>query len=136
MIPNNFAANWRRAIESGDASGFMDREDLVGFFTATGANTGGYDTFMKLTDDEKDHVVEMRSHYPAESLEAATRAHAKRSEAAQAVIARNKANLVTTPAASEPPKSVSWEKAIAKTNASFGMMAADIYARRNKARGV
>ncbi|MBZ9927758.1 hypothetical protein FJW04_21920 [Mesorhizobium sp. B2-7-3] len=124
MIPNTFAAHWRRAIESGDASGFKDREDLVGFFTATGANTGAYDTFMKLTDDEKDHVVEMRSRYSGESLEAATRAHAKRSEAAQAIIAKNRANLgggdpaVAAAAAKVPEKSKvsAWDRAIAATN--------------------
>ncbi|MBZ9760665.1 hypothetical protein LB553_07205 [Mesorhizobium sp. CA8] len=137
-IPTTFPAHWRAAIERGDASGFTNREDMIAFFTATDV----HETFMKFTGDEKDHVVEMRSQYHDESLDARLRLHAKDREAAKAVIARNRANFGTgnapaaiPPAAKAPekPKANPWTKVVEHFNADF---AADIYAKRAKARGV
>ncbi|RJT36110.1 hypothetical protein D3227_20560 [Mesorhizobium waimense] len=122
MVPASFPSHWRRAVEHGDASAFAQAEDLIAFFTATGAKTGGYGTFMKLTDGEKENLAMLQSRYPDESLEANMRTRTKRSEAAQAIIAKSKANLgsASAPASTakepEKPKVNAWDKAIAKAN--------------------
>ncbi|MER9840148.1 hypothetical protein NKJ59_02660 [Mesorhizobium australicum] len=115
-IPASFASHWRRALETGDASGFTNDADMIAFFGATRV----YDTLMAMSDTEKDHLIALRTSHPDQFSDAISKDHARRSEAAQAVIAKNRANLggaPIAPKAPEKPKAKSWDEVIAKFNA-------------------
>ncbi|RUW62126.1 hypothetical protein [Mesorhizobium sp. M7A.F.Ca.US.008.03.1.1] len=139
MIPTTFSAHWRRAVETGDAA-FTNDEDAIGFFHATQHRGSG--VFFQLSMDERDHLADLRSSYPAESSEANTRAiygitpanSAPASEVPAAALGSTATRFdFFRRAKSETPKpqTVSWDAAIARANGKFNGMASDIYARRN-----
>ncbi|MBZ9748299.1 hypothetical protein LB516_24005 [Mesorhizobium sp. CO1-1-7] len=147
-MTTTFPAHWTRAIDRADASAFTGESDFAAFFRATSMVQG---CFTDLTKDQQDNVLTLRDRFPA-VVEAARRESIKEQDAALAgprffgnlavgkpapTIEQLKPELAAIEAEiGKVPKSDTWEKAIAKTNASFGRMAAHIYARRNGARGV
>ncbi|RWE30745.1 hypothetical protein [Mesorhizobium sp.] len=130
-IPSNFPSHWRQALDARDIAtvAFHDEEDAIAFF----GETGIYNCFSKLSDDQKMNVVDLRSRFPDESLEAVMRGHAKQRAAEPkgprfiGAYAGNKpaptiAQLQPELAAIEReianmPKPDPWAAAIAKTNA-------------------
>ncbi|TSE07584.1 hypothetical protein C1D09_018810 [Mesorhizobium intechi] len=141
MIPNSFAAHWRRAIDTGVAA-FINDEDAIGFFHATQHRGSG--AFFQLSMDERDHLADLRSAYPAESSEAISRA-IYGTVPAKATPAATERPLSAAPvstttrfdfyrrAKSEDPKPpvASWDAAIARANRGLNGIASDIYVRRN-----
>lgn len=145
MTSSTFPAHWRKAVESGDASGFTDREDLIAFFGATYA----YSTFMALSEDQRMNVVDLRSACSDASLEAKMRGHArdhdKKREALKRKLPQIFSKTAAKPFGASPAKPVTaaakrtqaeisamWSEAADKVNAGLGFnrMAAGIYARR------
>lgn len=136
MIPTTFPPRWRAAVERGDASGFNSAEDVVAFFDAT-SNAG---CFFSLSDDQREHVADLRSRDDLANLFTASaqarHARERKADTIQAnaaaprfILGRTTPDHIPTLSELKPelaaidaeinrmPKATSWAKAVSRTNA-------------------
>ncbi|MER9529578.1 hypothetical protein NKI89_07165 [Mesorhizobium sp. M0309] len=126
MTSSAFPAHWRKAVDTGDASGFTNQDDFAGFFRATSMIRGCFD---ELSAEQKSNVVSLRDAYPSVN-EAARRAASQERDASPRFIGLTNLARIPTLADLKPelaaieaeisnmPRPDPWAKVIDRHNAA------------------